>query len=205
MKNILILGAAGRTGVLLVEQAQAAGYNVTAFIRSGDAALPADVKTIVGDARSESDLKKAIEGQDAVISTLGSNKPGDRVIARSLHALIKVADGAGVKRVILMASFLASSNFQPNIILRTGLKVISWIVKDFRSGEDQLKTSDLDYTIVYATRLTNDSLSSQYRVVAETEEVGTADSIPRASVAEFLLTQLKDPTYIRKSVLITDK
>ena len=205
MKNIVILGAAGRTGVLLVEQAQAAGYQVTAFIRSGDAALPANVKTIVGDARTEADLKKAVEGQDAVISTLGSSKPGDRVIAKSLHALINVAHETNVKRVIVMSSFLATKNFQPNIFVRTALKIMGTIVKDIHSGEDQLKASDLDYTIVYATRLTNEPLNPHYRVVDETEKVGATDSIARADVAQFLLEQLKDPTYIRKSVLITDK
>lgn len=205
MKNILILGAAGRTGILLVEQALAAGYNVTAFIRSGDGALPAGVRTIVGDARNEADLKKAVEGQDAVISTLGSSKPGDRVIAKSMQALINVTNEVGVKRVILMASFLSTSNFQPNIIVRTALKVIGSVVRDFQSGENQLKGSNLDYTIVYATRLTNYPLDSNYRIVAESEPVGATDSISRANVAQFLLGQLKDSTYVRKSVLITNK
>jgi len=34
--KLLILGAAGRTGTLLVDQALAAGHTVTAFVRDTD-------------------------------------------------------------------------------------------------------------------------------------------------------------------------
>jgi len=202
--KLLILGAAGRTGRLLVDQALAAGHTVTAFVHSAGDQIP-NVTTIVGDARSAADLEKALHGQDAVISTLGSSKPGDRMIASSTAALIDAAQKQNVKRVIMMSSFLATPNFQPNLIVRLALKVMGSIVRDINSGEDQLRKSGLDYTIVYATRLTNDPLNPHYRVVSETEKVGATDSISRADVAEFLLRQLSDTTYVRKSVLITDK
>jgi putative NADH-flavin reductase len=205
--KLLILGAAGRTGRLLVDQALAAGHTVTAFVRgdAGDTAQIPNTTTIVGDARNISDLKKALKGQDAVVSTIGSSKPGDRVIADSTASLIAAAKQEGVKRVIMMSSFLATKNFQPNPIVRLALKVMGSIVADIKSGEDLLQESDLDYTIVYATRLTNESLNPHYRIVSDTEKVGATDSISRADVAEFLLTQLNDKTYVRKSVLITDK
>lgn len=204
--KLLILGAAGRTGTLLVDQALAAGHTVTSFVRTGDTSTPnPNVKTIVGDARSESDLVQAITGQDAIISTLGSSKPGDRVIAASTAALISVAKDQRVKRVIIMSSFLATQNFKPNPIIKFALKLMSSIVADINSGEQLLAQSDLDFTIVYATRLTNEPLNPHYRIVDAASTVGASDSISRADVAEFLLKQLSDTTYIRKTVLITDK
>jgi len=204
--KLLILGAAGRTGTLLVDQALAAGHTVTSFVRTGDTSTPnPNVKTVVGDARNESDLVQAITGQDAIISTLGSSKPGDRVIAASTAALISVAKAQGVKRVIIMSSFLATQNFKPNPIIKFALKLMSSIVADINSGEQLLAQSDLDFTIVYATRLTNEPLNPHYRIVDASSTVGAGDSISRADVAEFLLKQLSDTTYIRKTVLITDK
>ncbi|MDB5167275.1 MAG: yhfK 1 [Candidatus Saccharibacteria bacterium] len=204
--KLLILGAAGRTGALLVNQALAAGHTVTGFVRGSDGTtieIPG-ITTIVGDARNVADLEKALKGQDAVISTLGSSKPGDRVIAASTKSLITAAKSQGVKRVIMMSSFLATQNFQPNPIVKFALRLMGSIVADINSGEGQLRGSDLDYTIVYATRLTNEPLNPHYRIVSETEKVGTTDSISRADVAEFLLKQLSDITHVRKSVLITD-
>lgn len=203
--KLLILGAAGRTGALLVDQALAAGHVVTSFVRTGDTSMPnPKVTTIVGDARNQDDLTQAVKGQDAIISTLGSSKPGDRVMAASMAALITVATAQEVKRVIVMSSFLATQNFKPNPIVKFALKLMSSIVKDINSGEQQLTQSGLDYTIVYATRLTNEPLNPHYRIVDANSTVGATDSISRADVAEFLLKQLTDATYVRKTVLITD-
>ena len=203
--NIVILGAAGRTGALLVEQAITAGHTVTAFVRKEDTQTNANAKTIIGDATNEQDLEEAFKGQDAVISTLGPVKAGDKVVLTATVALIKAAKTQNVNRVIMMSSFLAADEFKPNPIVKFALKLMAGIVSNYTSAEQLFSQSDLDYTIVFATRLTNEPLNPHYRIVAETEKVGATDSISRADVAEFLLTQLSDTTYIRKSVLITNK
>ena len=205
--KLLILGAAGKTGRLLVAQALASGNTVTGFVRShdGEAVTIPGITTIIGDARNVADLQKALKGQDAVISTLGSSKPGDRVIAASTASLVTAARSQRIRRVIIMSSFLVADNFQPNLVVKFALKLMGSIVADFKSGEQLLASSDLDYTIVYATRLTNDPLNSQYQIVDTNNTVGGSESISRANVAEFLLKQLSDNTYIRKTVLITRK
>lgn len=205
--KVLILGAAGRTGRLLVEQALIAGHTVTAFVRSEDPAITEtkDVTTFVGDATNEADLTKALQGQDAVISTLGPIKPRDTVISVATAALIKTAGEQKVKRVIMMSSFLASPQFQPNPIVKFALKLMAGIVSHFKSAEDLFENSRLDYTIVYATRLTNEPLNKKYVVVQPTEAVGANDSISRANVAHFLVTQLADAKHLAQTVLITDK
>lgn len=207
MKKIAILGAAGRTGQLLVDQAVAAGYEVVAFVRDTGETMAErpHVSVVSGDARRPEDLIKVLKGQDAVISTLGSSKPGDRVIADSTISLIEAAHQTGVKRVIMMSSFLATKNFQPHPIIKFALRLMGSIVSDIHSGEGRLQASDLDYTIVYATRLTNEPLNPHFKIVGADEEVGATDSISRADVASFLLQQLTDTTYVRKTVLITDK
>lgn len=205
--KLLILGAGGRTGRLLVDQAVTAGHAVTGFVRSkpdeGD--FPPGVAIVVGDARNETDLKKALKDQEAIISTVGSSKPGDRVVAASTAALINSAEIIGVKRVIVMSSFLVTQNFQPHPIVKFILGLMNTIVKDINSGEELLRRSSLDYTIVYATRLTNNPFGPRYKIVSESEKIGASDKISRADAADFLLKQLYDKRYIRKSVIITDK
>ena len=165
--KVLILGAAGRTGLLVVKKAIAAGHEVTAFVRQEDDrdGIDTHVTMCIGDARSEEDLTRALIGQDAVISTLGPTKPGDTVISVATALLIKVARRYKVKRVIMMSSFLAIDRFKPNPIVKFALKLMNGIVSHFISAEKQFEVSGLDYTVVYATRLTNTPLHlPQYRV-----------------------------------------
>jgi len=143
--------------------------------------------------------------RQAVISTLGPIKPRDTVVSVATGLLIKVAEKQKVKRVIMMSSFLASSQFKPNPIVRFALKLMDGIVSHFKSAEELFEDSNLDYTIVYATRLTNEPLNPHYQVVDAHDTVGAADSISRADVADFLLRQLSDTTYVRGTVLVTDK
>lgn len=64
--NILVLGAAGKTGRKVVSQAIAAGHTVTAFVRDPRKLERNDVAVAVGEARNVDDLRKALRGQDAV-------------------------------------------------------------------------------------------------------------------------------------------
>ena len=97
--NILVLGAAGKTGREVVAQALAAGHTVTAFVRDRAKLERNDVPVAIGDARSVDDLRTALLGQDAVISTLGTGLGGDqKLIESSTQALLEAMQGTRVKR-----------------------------------------------------------------------------------------------------------
>ena len=81
--NLTVLGAAGATGVPLVEQALAAGHQVTALSRSGQKVTITNpnLHVVQGDATDHAVVSQALKGADAVISVLGSRGP---VIAERL-------------------------------------------------------------------------------------------------------------------------
>jgi putative NADH-flavin reductase len=71
--KILVLGATGGTGRLIVNQALRHGHQVTALVRSPEKASELKGATlIVGDVRDEKTLREALKGQDAVVSSLGT-------------------------------------------------------------------------------------------------------------------------------------
>src|SRR4051812_38709066 len=71
--NILVLGATGGTGRLIVRDALAQGHAVTALVRSPDKAGDlGGARLVVGDARDPAALRDALGGQHAVISALGT-------------------------------------------------------------------------------------------------------------------------------------
>lgn len=204
MKNLVILGAAGRTGSLLVDEALRAGFKVTGFIREGESLEARDNLVVIkGDARKADDLEFALGGQDVVISTLGSLKLKDDLITESTNALIKAMHANKVKRVIMMSSFLASEQLKMNPFSWLIAKISAGFVGDKQTGEELLRSSDLDWTIVYATRLGDGKRTGLVRVVPKEEKVTTANGIDRADVAEFLVSEAKDGTHVRDSVLIT--
>lgn len=204
MKNLVILGAAGRTGILLVDEALKAGFKVTGFIRKGEKLEARDNLVVIeGDARKSEDLEFALGGQDVVISTLGSTKIKDDLITESTNALIKAMHANKVKRVIMMSSFLASGRLKINPVSWLVSKLMGAVVDDKQSGEELLKSSDLDWTIVYCTRLGDGPRTGMARIVPNEEKVTTNNGIDRADVAEFFAKEAESGEHIKESILIT--
>ncbi|HEY6284905.1 MAG TPA: NAD(P)H-binding protein, partial [Ktedonobacteraceae bacterium] len=75
--KIVIFGAAGATGRIVVERALAQGHEVTAFDRhTAPLTIQHPKLTLIqGDIFNSSQVEAAIVGQDAVISVLGV-RPG---------------------------------------------------------------------------------------------------------------------------------
>jgi uncharacterized protein YbjT (DUF2867 family) len=199
--NLTVLGAAGATGVQLVEQALAAGHQVTALARSAEnlTLTNPNLHVVQGDATDRAVVSQAMKGADAVISVLGARGP---VIAEATRAVVAAAEQAGPDRIVMLSSFaVARDRLKPVSKLVTRMAMGSQI-KDKTAGEEVLRASGLDWTIVYATLLTNGP-KTEPRVVPETEKVGMSQRISRADVASFLLQAATDGLYSRRDVIIT--
>jgi uncharacterized protein YbjT (DUF2867 family) len=199
--NLTVLGAAGATGVPLVEQAIAAGHQVTALVRSAETLTLTNpnLHVVQGDATDRAVVSQAMKGADAVISVLGARGP---VMAEATRAVVAAAEQAGPDRILMLSSFaVARDRLKPVSKLVTRMAMGSQ-VKDKTAGEEVLRASGLDWTIVYATVLTNGP-KTEPRVVPETEKVGVSQRISRADVASFLLQAATDGLYSRRDVIIT--
>lgn len=201
--TITILGASGRTGKELVDQALAAGHSVHALIRSSDAA-PANrprLSIMVGDATNAKNVATASKGSDVVVSVLGGNE--SNLVTNTVKAALAASKAAPFKRFILMSSFLAHKNQLSSVTKLVSDTVLNKQVKDESKSEDLLRSSDLDWTIVYATRLTEDPKTGTVRVAASTETVGARDKIARADVAAWILNEAEHNNFVKKEALIT--
>jgi putative NADH-flavin reductase len=213
--RVLVIGASGKTGHEVVRQALAAGHEVTAFVRDPSRLEIREPRLTVvrGDVRSVDDLRRALAGQDAVISTLGgrakdamtrplSGKPSGGVMEASTAALIEAAGEAGVRRVVMLSTFMLAPNFRAGI-LKPLVLYYKGMNDDKRAGEKVLKKSPLDWTIVYATRLTDGERSGRERLVPVTESVTPRSNMSRSDAAAFLLAQLENDAAIRKAIVCT--
>ncbi|MGY3449932.1 NAD(P)-dependent oxidoreductase [Bradyrhizobium sp. USDA 4353] len=207
--NILVLGATGGTGRLIVRDALARGHHVTALVRSPDKAGDLQgAQLIVGDARDEATLRKALKGQDAVISSLGTAlSPFKEVttLSTSTRALVKAMKAENVARLVAITGIGAGDSrghggfVYDRLILPLLLRNV---YADKNRQEAIIRDSGLDWVIVRPTML-NDKPGGQ-TVRALTDLTGVhGGTIARADVARFVVDQVNDDSFLRRSPLIT--
>lgn len=99
--KVFIFGASGMVGQALVKEALQRGHQVTAAARAiSKAALPAGVKVVPADAASESEVREAVAGNDAVIAAISGRKSGHDTVAAIARNLLSVLPLAGVSRLL---------------------------------------------------------------------------------------------------------
>jgi uncharacterized protein YbjT (DUF2867 family) len=200
--NLVILGATGRTGRLVVEQALAAGHSVTVLVRSPEKLTTghANLRVIEGEATEPSAVAGALEGADAIISTLGGT---GSVIADSTRAIVAAAGRTGVSRVVVLSTFAAERDrLGAGTRLLTGLGMGA-MLKDKSAGEEMLRRSDLEWTIVYASILSDGPASGSVAVVPKGAKRGLSQKISRADVAAWMVQAATGVEHSRSSVGIT--
>src|SRR5271165_6782746 len=76
--TILVIGATGSIGSLVVEEAFRQGYSVRALVRSAEKArrLPAKAEAVIGDLTRPDTLDAAVKDIDAIVFTHGSDGGG---------------------------------------------------------------------------------------------------------------------------------
>jgi uncharacterized protein YbjT (DUF2867 family) len=106
---ILVVGATGQLGSLVVRQLRQEGRQVRALVRAG--APVADLAAtgahlVLGDLRTPSSLDPALDGVEAVVATanvVAPTRPGDTHLAvehRGYDELVTRAERAGVRRFV---------------------------------------------------------------------------------------------------------
>jgi putative NADH-flavin reductase len=203
--QITVLGAAGRTGQSLVAQALKEGHTVNALIRNPNGLKPTPGLTLFrGDATDIRDVASASTGSDLVISTLGTRMGKTTLMTDAVSAVIEASEMTHVTRFIVVSSYAVTGannlSLGTELIARTFLKNI---IADKISSEQLLRASDLDWTIVSPTILTNDEPRSAPRLVPSTEKITTRHRIARADVAAWILEEASNPRYVKKEIVIS--
>ena len=105
----------------------------------------------------------------------------------------------------MLSSFLVERHrFNPVTRLLTGVAMGS-MIKDKRAGEKALRESNLDWTIVHASFLTDGPGGGHVAVLTEAARSTLSRRIARADVAAWLLRVATSPDTSRRSVSITGK
>lgn len=205
--KVLVLGAGGRTGSAVVQQAVAAGHDVTAFIRhTGDYHGPVGVMIKEGDATDAAAVTAAVAGQDAVIDTVGGKTPykaGITLEEDVAKAVIAAMQHHAVRR-LLVTSMIGEGDSMANAtaVVRTLLKTfLRGATVDKAAMERAVEASGLDWTIARPAVLNDDSATRDVQVFYSASGK-KAHKIARADLAAWLVAQLNDMTNIHKTVTV---
>ncbi|MEP7200621.1 MAG: SDR family oxidoreductase [Chloroflexota bacterium] len=206
--HIVIFGATGGTGRVLVAQALGAGHAVTAFVRD-----PSQIATrherltlAQGDMGDAARVAEAIKGQDAVLSAFGprrGSKDTDLLAVGTRHILAAMRQH-GVRRFISQSGAgVVDERDEPSLVrtlIRALLKLSApHVLADAEQQFALVKASDLDWTMVRVPRLKEGAPTGKYRVGYK-PPAGAA--VTRGDIAEFMLKQLTDKTYLRQAPFI---
>jgi len=207
--KLLVLGATGGTGRLIVSQALARGHEVTALVRSpGKASDLKGARLVIGDVRDEKALREALKGQDAVVSALGTPASPFRevtLLSTATRAFVDAMNAEHVSRLVCITGMGAGDSaghggfLFDNVIFPLLLKKV---YADKNRQEAIVRNSGLDWILVRPSVL-NDK-PSRASVRALTDPSGFhGGTIAREDVATFVLDQLHTDAWLHRSPLIT--
>lgn len=209
-KRVVVLGATGGTGRHVVKQAVALGLDVTALVRDPARAsvTTRPIRILTGDVRADSGaLRAAFENQDAVISALGVGQSfkSAGLIALAAPLIVAAMRESGVRRLVFTSAFGVGSTWQdtpfmPRLFVKTLLRDV---YADKAAGDQAIRSSGLDWTIVYPAGLTDGPCTGSARV-GERLALSGFPRVSRADVAQVLLQQLDDSRFIGKGILVAD-
>lgn len=204
--KVLVLGATGGTGRLIVRDAVAKGHSAVALVRSKARADLPEAQLIEGDARDEIVLERALDGCDVVVSALGTGMGFRKVtlLAEATRALILAMTRSGVPRLVCISAlgvgdsrghggFVFDRLFQPLLL--------SQAYKDKGHQEAAIRASSLDWVIVRPGMLTNDPARGSFRAIVDLAGV-KGGKIARADVARFVVEQLVTNIWLKQTPLL---
>ncbi len=199
--TVLVVGATGSIGRLVVEEALRQGHAARALVRNADKArrLPAAVEVTIGDVTRPDTLHDAVNGVDAIVLTLGSDgqgKVGAEAIDYGGVRNVLVALGFREARIALMTSI--------GVTYRAGRYNRATEAHDWKRRSERLvRASGLPYTIVRPGWFDYNAPDQRRLVLLQGDRRHAGDPsdgvVARRQIAEVLVHSVGSDQALRKT------
>jgi putative NADH-flavin reductase len=217
--KIVIVAATGGIGRQLLDQALAAGHDLTAVVRSPQKLAGLPVRTVAADlaAPDAAVLESAVAGADAVLSGLGARTAAEAGVAwRGTGAVVAAMRATGVRRLVVVSAAPIGTVPSPDrpraprhdpgdgfFMRHLGAPFARTAFRthyaDLARMEDVVRASGLDWTVSRPPKLTDGPLTGRYRT-AVGRNVRGGFSVSRADVAHHMLRVLDEPATVGQTV-----
>jgi putative NADH-flavin reductase len=200
--KIIIFGATGGTGRELVTQALDRGHEVTAFVRDPDRLGVPGPEVVRGDVLDQFAVERALAGQEAVLVAIGAGAGRTTLREEGTRNIVAGMRATGVKRLICLSS-LGVGDSRANLSFFTRYIVVGVFLRhafaDHERQEAVVRETSLDWTIVRPPHLKDGPRTGEYLHGFPPVKTRIEGRISRADVADFMLDQLEDDTYLRQT------
>jgi putative NADH-flavin reductase len=203
--KIVVFGATGGTGLELVAQALDQGHRVTAPVRSPEKLADLEHQELVvtrANVLDQPDVDHAVEGQEAVLCLIGAGAGQTTLREDGTRNIIASMEKAGVARLICLSS-LGVGDSRTNLPFFTKYVIVGIFLRhafaDHERQEAIVRKSPLAWTIVRPPHLKDGPRTGEYRCGFSPTDRTIQGKISRADVADFMLNQLTDDTYLRQT------
>jgi putative NADH-flavin reductase len=216
--KLTIFAATGGIGHHLLEQALAAGHDVTAVVRN-PGKLRGRVRTVTVDlaAADPALLESAVDGAGAVLSCLGPRSGSEAgVTSRGTRAIVEAMQARHVRRIVVVSAAPIGTVPSPGrpkppkhdpgdgFFMRNLFGPLTKVAlrkhyADLALTEELLRGSGLDWTVVRPPRLTDRPLTGTYRT-AFGQNIRGGALVSRADVAHLMLRVLDQPETIKQTI-----
>ena len=216
--KILILGATGRTGKLILEEALHQDYEVNCLVREPKKIKKnhKNLKILKGSPEQISDLENAIKECEGIISALNISRKSDfpwsklrtppTFLSNVIKNIISLANKNGLERIVVCSAWgVAETEKEIPVWFRWFIKNsnIGVAYKDHERQENELKISKLDWTIVRPTGLTN--FKKEKKIIESYNNKPKPKlTISRKNVAKFMVNALKRDELIGQITVISE-
>jgi uncharacterized protein YbjT (DUF2867 family) len=214
--KILLLGATGRTGKLVIEEAIRKGHKISAIARDPEKLKDYNIEITQGTPYDSDTVEKALAGCEAVINTLNISRKSDNpwaglvspedLISKSATNAVSAMTKAGISRYIALSTIGAGSSWKstPAILkLIVSASNLKYAFRDHGRQEEILKNSSVGYTICRAPMLSTETNTRGAVAVSEGENPPKM-TLSRNSAAEFFINIIENKEYIREIVNLSN-
>jgi putative NADH-flavin reductase len=180
---------------------------VTAFVHNENGYDVAGVRVVAGDAADSVVMDAAVQGQDAVLNTIGGKTPYKATTLESsaISTIIAAMQRHGVRRLVV-TSMLGAGDSKANAPILLHLLRATFLRaadKDKTAMEAAVEASGLDWVILRPAIL-SDGLSTGNVRVFKAENGDKANKLTRADLASFMLAQISSDEHLHQAVAIAN-
>jgi putative NADH-flavin reductase len=205
--RVVVLGATGSIGRLVVDEALRRGHEITALVRDPKTldASASRFNVVRGDALHPASVAAAVAGQDGVIYTLGAgNVRHTTLFSDTTQILLREMERLDVRRLICVTGVGAGDTKGHGGFLYDRILYplfTKGIYADKDRQETLIRQSGLDWTIVRPASFRKNTPRGELRVVLSVDGV-VLRVIGRGEVAAFIVDELEQHRYSRQAVFI---
>lgn len=206
--KVLIFGATGIVGKAILNEALNQQHQVTVLTRdkSKISIINSNLTIVEGNVMDRKTLNEVLNGQDAVIQSLGIGGKGDgkptSFVSNVNNLIMEEMKKNNVQRLIAISVIGAGNSiaFMPKIftkfIIPYFMKWFQAVIDDKNRMEPMIINSNLDWTIIRGTTIVDKPAKN--KITTTLDGKGIKFSITSSDFALFVVNQLSNKTYLKQ-------